>query len=131
MRVLDTDTCVAILRGHDAVLERRASVADDVATTWITACELFYGAARSARPQANRDLVVRFLDTLPLLGLDLSAAQLFGEIKALLERKGTRLADADLLIAAITVSRDAVLVTGNRRHYERVPGVSLEDWMHG
>lgn len=37
--------------------------------------------------------------------------------------------DADLLIAAVALSRGATLVTGNRRHYERIPGIVLEDWL--
>jgi tRNA(fMet)-specific endonuclease VapC len=41
------------------------------------------------------------------------------------------LADADLLIAAITLARGASLVTGNRRHYQRIEGPGLEDWVRG
>ncbi|WP_242392054.1 PIN domain-containing protein [Anaeromyxobacter oryzisoli] len=55
--------------------------------------------------------------------------QIFGEAKALLERRGQRLADADLFIAAIAVVRQATVVTGNRRHYECIPGVTVENWM--
>jgi predicted nucleic acid-binding protein len=53
----------------------------------------------------------------------------FGEAKALLERQGQRLADADLFIGAIAVVQKATVVTGNRRHYERIPGVIVEDWI--
>jgi tRNA(fMet)-specific endonuclease VapC len=102
-----------------------------VATSWVTAAELHYGAAKSNAPSTNRALVARFLATLPVLGLDAVSAQIFGEAKALLERNGQRLADADLLIGAIAAARRATVVTGNRRHYERIPGVSIEDWMRG
>ena len=111
MKILDTDTCIAILRGNNAVIERRVAAADDVATTWITAAELFYGAAKSKAPEANRSLVTRFLTTLPVLGLDEPSAQIFGEAKALLEREGQRLADADLFIGAIAAARRATVVT--------------------
>lgn len=131
MKLLDTDTSVAILRGSAAVLERRAATAEDVATTWITAGELYYGAAKSSSPERNRSLVTSFLATLPVLGLDQTAAQVFGEAKALLERRGLRLADADLLIAAIAIVHRATVVSGNRRHYERIPGVAVEDWIRG
>ena len=129
MRLLDTDTCIAILRGNEAVMERRAAVRDVVVTTWITAAELFYGAAKSKAPENNRSVVTSFLQTLPVLDLDEVAAQVFGEAKALLERKGQKLADADLFIGAIAVARRATVVTGNRRHYERIPGVTIEDWI--
>jgi len=129
LRLLDTDTCIHILRGNEAVIERRASTPDDVVTTWITAAELYYGAAKSNAPEKNRTLVQSFLSTLPVVGLDEAAVQVFGEAKALLERQGQRLADADLLIGAIAVAERATVVTGNRRHYERIPGIVLEDWI--
>ena len=40
-----------------------------------------------------------------------------------------RIADADLLIAAITLANGASLVTGNRRHYERIENLRIEDWI--
>ena len=129
MKLLDTDTCIEILRGNRTVIERRRATPDDVATSWITACELAYGAARSARPQANQALVDEFLATLPVYGLDRAAALRFGSLKARLERGARALADADLLIASIAFAQQAELVTGNRRHYERIPDLVIEDWL--
>jgi tRNA(fMet)-specific endonuclease VapC len=129
LKLLDTDTCIALLRGHQGVIERRSMSSDEVVTTWITAAELYYGAAKSSAPEKNRTLVGTFLGTLPILGLDDLAVRIFGEAKALLESQGRRLADADLLIGAIAASRAATVVTGNRRHYERIPGVVVEDWL--
>lgn len=129
MKVLDSDTCIGILRGRKEVLERRAAEPDEVATTWVTASELFYGAAKSAKPDANAALVVRFLNTLPVLAPDLASARLFGEVKSRLATAGQIVADADLFIAAVALSRGATLVTGNRKHYERIPGLVLEDWL--
>lgn len=131
MKVLDTDTCVAILRGNEAVIERRTATEDEVVTTWITAAELRYGAAKSVAPDKNHALATKFLDTLPVLGLDAASAQIFGEAKALLEKRGERLADADLLIGAIAAAKKATVVTGNKKHYARIPGVTLEDWIRG
>jgi tRNA(fMet)-specific endonuclease VapC len=129
VKVLDADTCIGILRGRKEVLERRAIEVDEVTTTWVTASELFYGAAKSAKPDANAALVIRFINTLPLLAPDLASARLFGEVKARLATAGQIVADADLFIASIALSRGATLVTGNRKHYERIPGLVLEDWL--
>lgn len=129
MRLLDTDTCVEILRGNQGVCERRAATRDEVATTWITAAELYYGAAKSKAPAHNGALARAFLDSLPILGPDAAAVRIFGEAKALLERKGKRLADADLFIGAVAVAHRATVVTGNLRHYERIPGILIEDWI--
>jgi tRNA(fMet)-specific endonuclease VapC len=129
VKLLDTDTCIAILRGHEGVIDRRAATDDEVATTWITAAELQYGAAKSRAPEKNRTVVRCFLATLPVLGLDEVSVHIFGEAKALLERQGQRLADADLLIGAIAVAYRATVITGNTRHYERIPGITVEDWI--
>ena len=131
MKILDTDVCIELLRGNTHVIERRRRTPDAVATTWIMACELAYGAAKSRAPETNQALVVAFLATLPILELDWTAAKHFGRLKADLERAGTLLADADLLIAAMTLARGAGLVTGNRRHYERIPELPIEDWIRG
>lgn len=118
-----------ILRGNEKVIDRRRETPGVVATTWITASELFYGAARSKAPDENRRLAGRFLTTLPILGLDAPSAERFGELRAALESEGRRLADFDLLIATIALSHGAVLVTGNRRHFDRVAGLEVEDWL--
>ncbi|MFT3912650.1 MAG: PIN domain-containing protein [Anaeromyxobacteraceae bacterium] len=129
MRLLDTDTCIWLLRGDARVLEQRARILDEVATTWITASELFYGAARSRHPESSAAHVLELLNTMPILELDAVSCRIFGEAKALLERRGERLSDADLLIGAMAAARGAVLVTGNVRHFSRMPGVTLESWL--
>ncbi len=131
MRILDTDVCIEILRGNNRVIESRRQALDEVATTWVTACELSYGASKSVAPEKNYRLVVEFLGSLSVIGLELSAAEHFGRCKTELERTGNILADADLLIAAITLARGAILVTGNRKHYDRIPQLRIEDWIRG
>jgi tRNA(fMet)-specific endonuclease VapC len=128
LRILDTDICIAILRGNRGVIEHRRRTLDRVVTTWITAGELFYGAAKSRDPIANRKLVERFLETLPVLGFDSIGAQFFGVLKAALEADGKRLADADLWIGAIARAQRATVVTGNTRHFDRIAGLQLENW---
>jgi len=66
---------------------------------------------------------------LPVLGLNLAAAECFGRTKSQLESAGLRVADADLLIASIAMAHGATLVTGNTRHYTRIPGLALDDWI--
>ena len=129
MRVLDTDVCIELLRGNTQVRERRRQALDRVATTWVTACELAYGAANSERPEANLNLVTEFLSSLRILNFNFAAAELFGRNKARLRRAGNTVADADLMIAAVAQSHGAILVTGNTRHYTRVEGLRLEDWI--
>ena len=100
-----------------------------VVTTTITAAELFYGAAKSQRAPGERILVEDFLKFVKPVDLELPAARLFGDLKAALEQQGQRLPDADLLIAAICLANNATLVTGNRRHFDRIPRLVIEDWI--
>ena len=131
MKILDTDVCIEILRGNQRVIARRRESLDEAATTWITAAELSYGAAKSRAPVTNQNLVIEFLSTLSGIGLNLPAVEQFGRIKAALERQGNWVADADLFIAAIALAQGATLITGNLRHYERMPELLIEDWMRG
>jgi len=131
MRILDTDVCVEILRDNRQVKSRRLSAPGPVVTTWITVAELYYGAFKSAKPKKNRALVADFVKTLEVLHLDEPATEHFGRVRSDLERMGLRLEDADLLIAGIVLSRDAILVTGSLRHYERIDGLTCEDWIRG
>jgi tRNA(fMet)-specific endonuclease VapC len=130
VRILDTDHCVALLRGR-LDLRGRAAPAEDLATTAVTVGELVYGAWNSARPAENLARLDVLLTHLPLLPFDGWAARRFGELRSQLERAGRRVDHLDLQIAAIALERSAPLVTHNRRHFDRVPGLSLEDWLEG
>ena len=131
MLLLDTDTCVEILRGNVRVISRRRGVYAPVVTTEITASELFYGAAKSKDPAGNRQVVLEFLRTLQVLPISIAGAQFFGGFKAQLQAAGNGIPDADLWIAAISRAVRAKIVTGNTRHLSRVPGVECVDWIRG
>jgi tRNA(fMet)-specific endonuclease VapC len=128
MKILDSDHWIALLRGR---LDLRGRVAADqsLAITAISIGELVYGAERSARPAVRLLEVDALLSSLVLLDYDDAAAHRFGSLKAELERRGERLDAADLQIAAIVLSHAAALVTHNQRHFRRVPGIVLEDWL--
>jgi tRNA(fMet)-specific endonuclease VapC len=129
LRLLDTDTCVEILRGNFRVIDARRQVDDIVTTTWITAGELYYGACKSLNPGAGKVRIDGFLKSLPVLALDLYSSQLFGVLKSNLEATGHRLADADLWIASTARRHGAILVTGNQRHYDRIERLRIENWI--
>jgi tRNA(fMet)-specific endonuclease VapC len=131
VRVLDTDVCVEILRGNQRVIGRRLEVEDEVATTWITACELLYGAAKSRDPARDRMRVAEFCSSLRVLDFVVEVAVWFGDLKHLLERAGSVLHDPDLIIGATVLAYDSVLVTGNTRHYGRIRDLRMEDWIRG
>ncbi len=101
-------------------------------TSSVTLGELLYGAHRSSRTEA---LLQRIEETLvaelPILPFDAAAARRYGELRAGLERKGTRIGDADTRVASIALSRGLTVVTGNERHFQQVPGLAIENWLKG
>jgi tRNA(fMet)-specific endonuclease VapC len=131
VKILDTDTDIEVLHGNPRVLLHQSGTAGRLATTIVSVAELFYGAAKSTMADFERGRVNRFLGSVEIVGLEEPAARIFGDLKAQLEREGRSLADADLLIAAICLAHNATLVTGNTGHFERIPGLVLEDWIRG
>lgn len=69
------------------------------------------------------------LAAVSVLPYDERAANRFGRLKAELERTGDTPGDLDLQIASIALDRGAPLLTHNQRHFRRVPGLALEDWL--
>jgi predicted nucleic acid-binding protein len=90
--------------------------------------ELYFGAFKSARVQDNFTAIDEFRRVVRVLNLDDHAAILFRKVKATLKREKNILADSDLFIAAIALSTRSVLVTNNARHFNRIDGLTLENW---
>lgn len=132
MYCFDTDVVSAALR-HDVplTLVRRLALVprEEQVTTAITLGELIYGAVKAQSAELGAR-VREFMRTgMPALPFDRDAAEVFGPLRAELEREGQRLDEPDLRIASISLSRDLTLVTGNVRHFARVPGLRVEDWL--
>lgn len=132
MFCFDTDVLSAALlpRPPLDLLRRLARTpVGEQCTTSITVGEIVYGAARIGRP-GHADRMHELLSSLhSVLAFDEPAAIIYGGLRADLERVGKRLDDPDLRIASIALSRDLTLVTGNVRHFERVPDLRIENWL--
>jgi tRNA(fMet)-specific endonuclease VapC len=99
--------------------------------TTITISEIVYGAWKSRQPQqhlANLEKIL--LPSVNILGFDAKSAYVCGNLRASLEKAGTPLPLADLEIAAIAIANELVLVSGNVRHFSRVAGLKLENWLN-
>jgi len=128
--LLDTNICIYLIKKRPPqVIERmRRMSPSDIGISAITVSELQYGAAKSERPEKNREALGKFLTAFELVPWGLGAALDYGEIRANLERDGKPIGAMDLLIAAHARSLGVVLVTNNVREFERVPGLCLENW---
>ena len=128
MRILDSDHWVALLRGQ-LTLAERVAMDEDLAITAVSVGELVHGAYKSRRVDENLARVAVLLAGVVVLPFDAESAHWFGRLKAELESAGTRLGDLDLQIAGIAMRHGASLVTHNLKHFERVTGLTLEDWL--
>ncbi len=131
MIVLDTDALSELMRPRPSsrlVARLEQVAAAEQATTSITLGEIAYGARKVNRPELYQR-AVGLLRGVKILDFDRAAAERYGELRLALERAGVRLADPDLRIAAIAMASDRLLVTGNVKHFARVPGLRSEDWM--
>lgn len=132
MYCFDTDILSAVIKRDPPLhLIRRlaATAPGEQCTTAITLGELLYGVAKRGSPalvERVRDLIASAGTVLPF---DNAAAEQYGALRATLERNGRRLPEPDLRIASISLARDLTLVTANTRHFARVPGLHLENWL--
>lgn len=128
MKILDSDHCIAILRGV-LDLRSKADPDDELAVTSISIGELIHGAYRSQRPADNLARLDVLLSALTVLPYDELSARRFGILKADLERAGIPLHDLDLQIASIAMENNAPLLSHNQKHFSRIANLSLEDWL--
>jgi tRNA(fMet)-specific endonuclease VapC len=127
--LLDTNTCVyAIKRERDLTRRLQEHSPDDFGISAITVAELWFGAAKSSRPQHTRSSVDAFLEPFEILPFASESAEDYAEIRLQLEKAGQPIGERDLLIAAIAKSRRLTVVSHNVREFSRVSGLKVEDW---
>ncbi len=123
MMVADSDVLIDALRGKDPAASRIALELETgaLATTAISVFELRSGAKKAAEHRK----VDRLLAALQVLPFDSAAAAAASKVRLALEAEGLGIGMADYLIAGICLARSSILLTRNRKHFERVPGLRL------
>ncbi len=129
MILLDSDVCIGILHDNQTVLGHVRAAVDSMAVPGMVVGELFYGVEKSSRPEHNRERTENLLKALPVHHPTDAIMRTFGRLKAEQERRGTRVDDADVLIAATALELGATLATGNTRHFSRFEGLRIENWL--
>lgn len=130
MQMLDTDTCSYILKRKPASVRDRFEAADPgtICVSAITRAELVFGAERHpTRASDIRSIVDELLSRVEVLSWQ--AAEPYARIRAQLERRGESIGNMDMLIAAQALEIGATLITNNRRHFERVEGLTTDNWI--
>jgi len=121
--LLDTNAYVELLNERDTLIAQKLArvVPQAVVVCSVVKAELYHGAYKSNRREANLNLLARFFQRFTSLPFDDSAAEEYGRLRALLQKKGNLIGPNDLLIASIALANHVTLVTHNTNEFSRVP----------
>lgn len=127
----DTHILGYFVRRTHAPLQQRMRVALDrqeLAISVITRAETRFGSALLNTSDKRRTSIGLLLQEIPSLPWTPEAADCYGEIAAYLQQTGQPIGAMDTMIAAHALVSGLTVATHNTRHFERVPGLKLEDW---
>jgi tRNA(fMet)-specific endonuclease VapC len=100
----------------------------EIGVSTITVSELQYGVSKSKNRRLNKQRIEEFLSPLEILPYDEIAANIYGDIRLQLEKRGETIGPLDLLIAAHALSRNLVLISNNEKEFKRIKKLKVENW---
>ena len=127
--LLDTDTCIFFLRGKYGLKDKVDEVGiQNCYVSEVTIGELFFGAEYSQNIEQHISEVEGLENSFQVLPI-YTILRAYAKEKARLRRAGTPIAEFDLLIGITAVQRELVMVTNNVRHFSKIEGIKIENWM--
>ncbi len=127
MYMLDTNTVSYFFRKVPSVVERLRLLNPEIlCISSVTAAELFYGVAKRNNLQLSQFLDT-FLSEISILEWDTKTAEIYGKLRAEMEKEGKVMGVQDQMIAAHALAKEYVLVTSDKA-FEFVPNLILENW---
>ena len=128
--MLDTNICIYIAKHHPPEVRARFErlKPGQLVMSAITFGELYYGASKSNQRAKALAQLEELIQDIPVEDLNPRAAQAYGEIRATLEMEGRLIGNNDLWIGAHAVALDLTLATNNEREFQRIAGLSVENW---
>ena len=127
--MLDADTVSYALRGQGHVAETLLEhLPSEVCISAVTLAELNFGA-EAKRSQKIRRAIRGFTQDVAVVPFDEASAERFGAVAAALAVRGQPIGLYDTLVAAQALSLGLTLITNNTRHFSRVPGLTVENWV--
>jgi len=126
--MLDTDIVSLLVRKSPSVIKNIIKHEDDeICISAITYAELRFGLEKKGSERLFNE-VSALLGKLSIIDFDSSQSELYGKIRLKLEKAGTPLNNMDMLIAAAALSIEAILVSHNVKHFNKIQGLKIEDW---
>jgi tRNA(fMet)-specific endonuclease VapC len=133
MYIFDTDSLSDIVKSRPSprfLKNLKGLPSEFQYPTSINVAEIYYGAFRSTKTEkilrAFEEMVFPNVTVLPF---DEEIAQVYGQLKAKLEKRGITKSEPDLRIASIALQHKFTLVSGNIRHFKDIPRLKIENWL--
>jgi len=130
MYLLDSNICIYIINGRpkNVVQKIKEYNPPEIKLSSISMAELEYGVSKSDDRDKNRKALIHFASAFDIVNFDDDDAEIYGLIRADLERKGQVIGPYDMQIAAQAISRNMILVTNNVKEFIRVKNLKIENW---
>ena len=128
--LIDTNICIYIMnkRPIEVIRKFKQFELGEIGISTITVSELQYGVSKSTHRKKNQRRLEEFLAPLEIIPYDQPAANVYGDIRFQLEKRGEPIGPLDLLIAAHAVSRDLIIITNNDKEFKRIKSLKVENW---
>ena len=129
--MLDTNICIYVIKHKpETVFQKLQNInPEDVCISSVTYAELVHGVEKSAAVEKNRLALSMLLANMEILDFDVDAADCYGKIRAVLEKKGTPIGPLDMMITAHAQSLGYTVVTNNVKEFSRVSALRIENWV--
>lgn len=130
MYLLDTNICIYIINKRPvAVIEKiKTFEPDQIKLSAVSVAELQYGIAKCTYREKNRAALIDFVSGFDILPFDDTDAEVFGFIRADLEKRGKLIGPYNMEIAAQAIARDLTLVTNDISEFELITKLKIENW---
>ena len=125
--LLDSDWAIHHLRDSQTVTDQlKQRIGDGISISIISVAELYHGVYRARDPELAEVNLLTFLADLEIVGLNEQISNLFGRERARLQLQRTPIGDFDLLIGCTAVHYDLIVLTNNRKDFERIDAIEIE-----
>jgi tRNA(fMet)-specific endonuclease VapC len=130
MFLLDSNICIYVINNRPIKVVRKIKefIPPEIKLSSISIAELEYGVSKSQNREKNRQALVNFASAFDIIDFNGEDAEIYGIIRADLEKKGQVIGPYDMQIAAQALSRNYVLVTNNVNEFSRINGLKIENW---
>ena len=124
--LIDTDWTIHYLNGKQSILDQLIALRNEgLSISVISLAEVYEGVYYSLDPKSSQEGLNNFLKLVSILPDSDEIAKIFGKVRGGLRKKGELIDDFDLMIASTAIHYNLIVLTNNRKHFERVEGLEI------